>query len=172
MFDLIKEEYSRYLLNSMEYQKKIGKIKYPGLYLVTQINCNQKNYTVNKFSLPSLYEYKTCLDYFDSENGEIIINPEQFYKKFINGDFFNIYYSNNKFHAYSIEDYFILLNKNNRVFINVSIENIELGLNYNFEKIFIINYGDKKSIRNTYKNINKNKIIEIDNPKINPLNIL
>ncbi|MDD2487720.1 MAG: hypothetical protein PHS92_05115 [Candidatus Gracilibacteria bacterium] len=93
MIDLIKEEYLKYLVNEMDYQKIVGNIDFGGFHLIK----NQ-------------YSYKTGIGEFDLNNKEIKLSPEIFYKKFTNGEFFDVKYSDNIFTAYSIKDYLILLN--------------------------------------------------------------
>lgn len=93
MIDLIKEEYLKYLVSEMDYQKIVWNIDFWWFHLIKNI-----------------YSYKTWIDEFDLKHNEFLLSPENFYKRFINWEFFNVNYSDNIFTAYSIKDYLILLN--------------------------------------------------------------
>ncbi|HOG15186.1 MAG TPA: hypothetical protein PK674_01220 [Candidatus Absconditabacterales bacterium] len=152
----IEIDYKKYLNGKLDFQKKIGKIKFSNLIIISGITCVGKSTFIEKNKLPSLMTYKTGNN-IKPHKKQIIINQKKFHKKMINGVFFDIYSINGNYYGYSIEDYYILSRKYGNVFIEVSIESIYLGLRYIPKKIFILDYSEEQINKNIVKRIQERK---------------
>jgi len=148
----IKSEYDKFLKNETNWQKEIWKLNLDNLYVISGITCIGKNFFIDKFNLPTLYSYKTWND-ISLRWRQIYIESEKFYKNMVKWLYFDIYWLNDKYYTYSLEDYFILSKEYGKVFIDISIESIYKWLKYNPKKIIVLDYDDKQLESNIRKRV-------------------
>jgi len=152
MLDKIRTEYDKFLKNKANWQKEMWKLNLNKLYVISWITCIGKNFLIDKFKLPTLYSYKTWNN-VSLRWRQIYVEPEKFYKNMVKWLYFDIYWLNDKYYAYSLEDYFILSKEYDKVFVDISIESIYEWLKYNPKKIIILDYDDKQLEFNIEKRI-------------------
>ena len=152
MIKKIEIDYKKYLDWKLDFQKKLGKINFPNLIIISWVTCVGKSTLIEKNKLPSLVSYKTWNN-ITAKKKQIIINAEKFHKKMLNWEFFDIYSVNWNYYWYSIEDYHIIQKEYGNVFLDISIESIYLWLKYNTKEILILDYSEKQINRNVKKRI-------------------
>lgn len=148
----IEHDYEKFLKWQLDFQKKIGKISFSNLIIISWITCIWKNTFIEKKQLPSLITYKSWNN-ATIQKKQTIINDEKFHKKMLNWEFFDIYSINWRYYWYAIEDYYILNKEYWKVYIDISIESIYLWLNYTPKKIFILDYPEEQLKENIKKRI-------------------
>lgn len=148
----IEHDYEKFLKWQLDFQKKIGKISFSNLIIISWITCIWKNTFIEKNQLPSLITYKSWNN-ATIKKKQTIINDEKFHKRMLNWEFFDIYSINWRYYWYAIEDYYILNKEYWKVYIDISIESIYLWLNYTPKKIYILDYPEEQLKENIKKRI-------------------
>lgn len=166
MLDNLNKLYEQFFKRELSFQKEMDILQLEKMIIITGTTWAWKSTMIQKLNLPHLISYKTWGNNIQVRNDQIYLTPEKFAKKLEKGEFFDVYKLNNKYYAYALRDYFVILKEYWKVIVEISLENLVRWIHYTPKKIAILSPSKEQLYNNIQKralvrNYTKDKIKEV-----------